>query len=183
VAPRTAWRTRSGRWNRRAESPPRESAGGRGGRRSASNLLSAARVGLFDAARRFNATRGIGFEAFASPRVLGAIVDELRDEHVLQRQTTGRPLELRALLDATVCASAPRELHEEASLAGITAWRSVYGVRALAVSGSMSGAVDDDALRADESIERTERFAALERAIAGLGRASGCSSSTSSPTT
>ena len=41
-------------------------------------LYSAAVVGLFDAAQRFDPSQGVPFAAFARPRVKGAVLDELR---------------------------------------------------------------------------------------------------------
>lgn len=44
------------------------------------DLLAYGMIGLLDAAARFDPTRGVPFEAFARPRVRGAIVDGIRKE-------------------------------------------------------------------------------------------------------
>ena len=42
------------------------------------DLVQAGMIGLMDATRRFDAQQGSEFDAFASPRIRGAILDELR---------------------------------------------------------------------------------------------------------
>jgi RNA polymerase sigma factor FliA len=42
------------------------------------DLVQAGMIGLMDATRRFDAAQGTEFDAFASPRIRGAILDELR---------------------------------------------------------------------------------------------------------
>ncbi len=54
------------------------------------DLLSAAREGLFDAARKFDASRQVPFGAYANPRIRGAIVDSLRKMGPLPRNLYAR---------------------------------------------------------------------------------------------
>jgi RNA polymerase sigma factor for flagellar operon FliA len=61
-----------------------------GFRCAADELRSAAWTGLLDAISRFDAKRGIPFEAFASHRVNGAILDEVRVWDSLTRPTRRR---------------------------------------------------------------------------------------------
>ena len=47
------------------------------------DILSAAFVGLTEAAQRFDVARGEAFVAFAAPRIRGAVIDELRRGDIL----------------------------------------------------------------------------------------------------
>jgi len=51
------------------------------------DLMSAAVVGLINAADRFDPTRGVLFKTFAEQHVRGTILDELRSHDVLSRST------------------------------------------------------------------------------------------------
>lgn len=55
-----------------------------------SDLLSYGREGLLDAARRFDASRGVPFRGYASFRVRGAIIDGVRKSARLPRRTHER---------------------------------------------------------------------------------------------
>jgi RNA polymerase sigma factor for flagellar operon FliA len=57
-----------------------------GGAVSADELWSAGACGLLEALRRFDATRAVGFEAFAEHRIRGAMLDELRRMDHLPRR-------------------------------------------------------------------------------------------------
>ena len=50
------------------------------------DILSAAFVGLTEAAQRFDEARGEAFVAFAAPRIRGAVIDELRRGDILPRR-------------------------------------------------------------------------------------------------
>lgn len=54
------------------------------------DLLSAAREGLFDAARKFDTSRQVPFGAYANSRIRGAIVDSLRKMGPLPRSLYAR---------------------------------------------------------------------------------------------
>lgn len=51
------------------------------------DLIQVGIIGLIDAARQFDPSQGVLFETFASQRVRGAMLDELRREDWLPRQT------------------------------------------------------------------------------------------------
>jgi len=53
----------------------------------ADDLLQAALVGLYHAISRFDPAQGISFEAFAVPRLRGAVLDELRASDHVSRAT------------------------------------------------------------------------------------------------
>jgi len=50
------------------------------------DMYQAGTVGLLEAARRFDQSRGVGFKTFATPRVFGAVVDHLRKIQGRRRQ-------------------------------------------------------------------------------------------------
>ena len=51
------------------------------------DLIQVGIIGLIDAARQFDPSQGVMFETFASQRVRGAMLDELRREDWMPRQT------------------------------------------------------------------------------------------------
>lgn len=63
-------------------------------------LVSAARQGLWHAAHRFDATRGVPFAAFAKTRIAGALIDELRRERLVWKRVSNRSIQLAAGLSA-----------------------------------------------------------------------------------
>ncbi len=69
----------------------------------ADDMLSAALLGLIDAVDRFEPGRGVPFEAYASLRIRGAMVDELRrvDERgrSADPETNPRPVSLDGLVE------------------------------------------------------------------------------------
>ena len=62
------------------------------------DLLGAGREGLFDAARKYDSSRGIPFRAYASLRVRGAILDGVRNQSHLPRRAHERFAALEAAL-------------------------------------------------------------------------------------
>ncbi len=60
------------------------------------DLLGAAREGLFDAARKFDPTRGIAFRAYANVRVKGAVLDGVRKQSHVPRRAHERLAALEA---------------------------------------------------------------------------------------
>jgi RNA polymerase sigma factor for flagellar operon FliA len=134
-------------------------------------LLSAARRGLWTAARRFDASRGVPFASFAKQRVAGAIVDELRAERLVFRRhrTDVESGHLRAMLAACSYDARFDELTGE-EVAWVATWRNLSGVRALPVRAELrlAGAFDEDALPPDEQLDQRRMLAALEEGVAGL---------------
>ena len=65
-------------------------------------LLAAGRAGLFDAAHRYDSTRGVPFRSYANIRVQGAVIDAIRQAGPLPRRVYKR---LRALEAETLTAS------------------------------------------------------------------------------
>jgi RNA polymerase sigma factor for flagellar operon FliA len=133
-------------------------------------LKSAARTGLWHAARRFDPARNVPFEAFAKRRVAGAIIDALRVEHLVPRLRGTRSAALVALLSGCSYASKPEAFATAEDIAWIVSWRAVSGVEAIPIAGlvSLSGAVDRDCVAADDALDRAKVDATLLVAIASL---------------
>jgi RNA polymerase sigma factor for flagellar operon FliA len=66
------------------------------------DLDAAAAVGLFQAAKAWDSTRGVPFEKYARTRVRGAVLDELRRSDWASRSVRPRARQLRAAVDALV---------------------------------------------------------------------------------
>lgn len=62
------------------------------------DLLSAGREGLLDAARRYDAARGIPFRAYANFRVRGAVLDGVRQMSALPRRAHERLVAMEAAM-------------------------------------------------------------------------------------
>jgi len=62
------------------------------------DLVSSAREGLFDAARRFDSARGVPFRAYANFRVKGAIMDGVRRMSTIPRRAHERIVAMEAAL-------------------------------------------------------------------------------------
>ena len=71
----------------------------------ASDLVSSGVIGLAEAWERYDATRGVAFEAYAVPRVRGAIIDAIRASDWVPRKArqrsrrTGEPVAMLVSLD------------------------------------------------------------------------------------
>ncbi|MFI5246843.1 MAG: sigma-70 family RNA polymerase sigma factor, partial [Gemmatimonadales bacterium] len=141
-----------------------------GERVTADIVVSAARTGLWHAARRFDPARNVSFEAVAKRRVAGAIIDALRTERVAARPRLTRSPGLVAMLAACSYAPKPEEFHGAEDIAWLASWRAVSGVEALPVAGavSLSGVIDRDRATPHEALEQAELLAALLTAIAEL---------------
>lgn len=62
-------------------------------------LLSAGTLGLSSAIDAFDASRGLAFSTFATPRIRGAILDELRRQDHVPRSVRRKTRELKAAAD------------------------------------------------------------------------------------
>jgi len=65
------------------------------------DLLGSGREGLFDAARKYDAARGIPFRSYAGLRVRGAILDNVRQQSYLPRRAHERFVALEAALEVS----------------------------------------------------------------------------------
>ncbi len=59
------------------------------------DLVGAGSLGLVDAARKFEPSRGVAFDAYAAVRIRGAILDELRRGAAVPRRVRNRRYEVR----------------------------------------------------------------------------------------
>ena len=141
-----------------------------GERATADLVVSAARLGLWHAAQRFDPSRRVSFEVFAKRRITGAILDELRAERLVPPRRGSRSPGLVAMLAGCSYESKPEELYGADDIAWLSSWGAESGVRAIAVAGavSLSGAINGDQERADEALERAELLHALSAAVAEL---------------
>lgn len=130
-------------------------------------LVSAARLGLWHAARRYDQARGVHFRLYANRRIFGAILDELRAERVIPNPRAASPA-LSAILNA--CMLPTKELADANDVAWLTAWRSNLGLCAVPVAGkvSLAGVVAAHESLADEQLARAELLTTLRLAIVAL---------------
>src|SRR5260370_17850391 len=64
----------------------------------ADDLISYGTIGLINAIDRFDPTRGVPFEAFATPRIRGAVIDQLRALNWLPRSALTRMRQIQSAL-------------------------------------------------------------------------------------
>jgi RNA polymerase sigma factor for flagellar operon FliA len=130
-------------------------------------LVSAGREGLFEAARRFEATHGIPFGAYANYRVRGAILDAVRKVSGLPRDVSRR----LAAIEALQALGAGSVEHVYASEGSVLAREDYVGnhvasaavATALAVAGG-GGTTALDELRSDpEEVTAQRELMALVR--------------------
>ncbi len=138
------------------------------------NLKSAGTLGLVEAANKFDPTRGVEFKAYATTRVRGAVLDELRrncplPQEVLQRVAKVRKAyeELQPPVSVEALAEVTGLSHDEVvdCLAAIRLTRMVSWED----SGRTQFVRMDDAHDQPESrMERAEQKQILTEAIASL---------------
>src|ERR1700730_12683200 len=64
----------------------------------AEDLVSYGMIGLINAIDRFDPSRGVRFEAFASARIRGAVIDQLRSLNWLPRSAISRVRQIESAL-------------------------------------------------------------------------------------
>jgi RNA polymerase sigma factor for flagellar operon FliA len=64
----------------------------------AEDLVSYGMIGLINAIDRFDPTRGVRFEAFATPRIRGAVIDQIRQLNWLPRSAVSRVRQVEGVL-------------------------------------------------------------------------------------
>jgi RNA polymerase sigma factor for flagellar operon FliA len=140
----------------------------------AENLESAGTLGLVEAANNFDPERGIQFKTYATRRVYGAIIDELRrncplPQHVLERVTRVRSA-YRQL-------TAPVTLEDLAAATGLTtdevadslaAYRMTRMVSLEGSAETIGTRLDDKQETPDSLAERAELGHLLTKAITAL---------------
>ena len=116
---------------------------------SRSDLVSAGMLGLAQAARSFDPERGIAFDRFASTRIRGALLDELRGRDWASRSVRSRARGLQAtqeeLTNRLGRAPKPEELARSLGVAPETVHKLVDDVHRATVLNYDSLVVEGDA--------------------------------------
>ncbi|MGC4067240.1 MAG: sigma-70 family RNA polymerase sigma factor [Polyangiaceae bacterium] len=141
-------------------------------------LLATGRAGLFEAARRFDPTRGVPFRAYANVRVHGAMMDSVRQSARLPRRAYERLKAMEAATNLSASYSQPTaapQVSGELARAEIQYSDRVAdlaGSMFVALSGSASGGVEDAALQhgtdPESEVEHAELVANVRGALARL---------------
>ena len=141
------------------------SRGGRG-EIELDDLVSAGAIGLTEAVDSFDPSRGLAFSTFATPRIRGAILDELRRQDHVPRSVRRKTRDLKAAADALNTAEheatdAEIAAHLNVDIDTVRRWQlDVEGAVQVSLDASSSQADDDAPSHAeilagttDESIE------------------------------
>lgn len=149
-------------------------------------LVSAGTLGLIDALAHFDETRGLAFTTFATPRIRGAMLDELRRlDHVprsVRRRTRAVASATAALANELGTAPAAAQLAARLGIDRTTLWRwqcDSEGTHSLPLERAHP---DDDGSQAgeeylsassecevDDALTREQELAAMANAIRALG--------------
>lgn len=136
------------------------------------DLCSAAYLGLVQAARIYDPDRGVPFRAFASWRIKGAVVDELRGHEVVSRQDRRHIREVDAFEQSFTASVGRAPSAEEIadgldmSLDRLEAVRDAGKVRQVGVDDA-NEVIDLDADPEGEGVDRAA-LAMIARAIGSL---------------
>lgn len=152
-------------WCSRASHLPRE------------DLASAGTIGLVEASRRYDPTRGIEFGAYARRRILGAMADELRSQSWIPRKAWERATETRKVESALQAAlGRDPSTAEVANAMGVgvsTARKALHDARVRVVSLHTPGVdVDEQASdlspSPDDAVMAEELTLTVRRAVETL---------------
>lgn len=145
-----------------------------------SDLTSAAMLGLAQAARSFDPERGIPFERFASQRIKGALLDELRGRDWASRSVRSKARDVRSATDSLTArlGRAPsddevgtaldiepdsvKKVHEDVHRA------TVLNYESLSFDGPAESLLAADSATPEETIMARERRAYLTDSVASL---------------
>lgn len=147
---------------------------------SRSDLVSAGMLGLAQAARSFDAARGIAFDRFASTRIRGALLDELRGRDWASRSVRARARsmtqateDLTAKLGRTptndeIATALDVEPTSVQKLVDDVHRATVLNYESLVLEGDAESFLAADAESPEESIVARERRAYLTDAVSAL---------------
>jgi len=137
------------------------------------DLWSAGALGLLEAARRFDSSRGVTFETFVEHRIRGAMLDELRRMDHLPRRLRSRTDDVQKARKKL-----SGQLGREASTEEVAAelkldMEEVGGIEALMephipLDRWAQAAATDEESGIEDRLSRSQMVAALEGAIRGL---------------
>ena len=138
---------------------------------SSEDLWSAGALGLLEAVRRFEASRGVKLEVFVAYRVRGAMLDELRRMDRLPRRLRGRISEIervkRGLAQELGRAPTREEIAKAAGVEPADVDRAAEAGEAMAsLDAAAPIATDETAL--DELVVSKQQAAELKAAVANL---------------
>jgi RNA polymerase sigma factor for flagellar operon FliA len=144
------------------------------------DLVSAGRLGLFQAARSFDATRGTPFATYASRRIRGAVLDELRNTDWATRTVRARFREFQRASDEITARSGREPTRAEVAAAmgvdvqtlnrllGNVDRASVLNYESIVESGDFESLFSQDDLSPEHHILDREQSGYLRAAIAAL---------------
>ena len=147
---------------------------------SRSDLVSAGMVGLAQAARAYDASRGIAFDRYASQRIRGALLDELRSRDWASRTVRSKARAVTAATDqltaclgraptkAEVADRAGIEVSAVDDLAGDVHRAVVLNYDSLLESSDGEGIFPSDPMTPETTLLERERTAYLIDAVAAL---------------
>jgi RNA polymerase sigma factor for flagellar operon FliA len=126
------------------------------------DLLQSALVGLFEAIERFDPERAVSFDAYASKRIRGAILDEMRRDDTLSRNDRAQIKKIKSAITDLTGGMGRAPLDEEISektgielekMRRLMEWASpmVYLDDVIMGSGGGSSISLKDLLRSDDS--------------------------------
>lgn len=160
------------------------SRGGRG-EIELDDLVSAGAIGLTEAVDSFDPSRGLAFSTFATPRIRGAMLDELRRQDHVPRSVRRKTRDLKAAADALntgdhQATDSEVAAHLNVDVDTVRRWQlDVEGAVQVSLDASASQADEDAPSHAeilagatDESIEdevtRQQEVDVLARSLQGL---------------
>jgi RNA polymerase sigma factor for flagellar operon FliA len=147
---------------------------------SRSDLVSAGMVGLAQAARSFDASRGIAFDRYASQRIRGALLDELRSRDWASRTVRAKARAVTSATDhltatlgrtpskAEVAERAGIDVRAVDDLADDVHRAVVLNYDSLVESGDGEGVLPADHMTPEATLLERERTAYLIDAVAAL---------------
>lgn len=137
------------------------------------DLIQAGTVGLLEALAGFDAERNSDFEAYAKPRIRGAMLDEIRRAAWAPRSTVKLATESRAaeqrIANRTGAPVTHREIAEEMGMP-IERYHKLRGRNQGVVSGELTEQLDvaSSTPEAEQLLEEADALRALQQAIEAL---------------
>ena len=151
------------------------------------DLISYGMIGLINAIDRYDPARGVRFEAFATPRIRGAVIDQLRSLNWLPRSAVSRVRQIEyTLADLEQRLNRPPTEEEAATELGVSPERYrqmlfEVSTTVLSLDAPLSSIIQDDdtssigsmiedesSLSPHDELEQNELAAALASAIERL---------------
>lgn len=114
------------------------------------DLMGAGREGLFDAARKFDPSRGIPFRAYASLRVRGAVIDGVRRQSHVPRRAHER---LRAFEASSAVSDGELSWAHSDAARGITEQHLHEHLGAMVTAAAIACVAEGDESGSGESLE------------------------------